>query len=82
MLTAEGEEILVFGSRTVWNDLLTVGLVGDLHLLVGPALLGDGVPVFTGPPTPLRLLAARQFDESSWVLHRYDGKTTRSAAPQ
>jgi dihydrofolate reductase len=76
MLAAEGEEVLVFGSRTVWNDLLTAGLVGELHLLIGPKLLGDGVPVFTGPPTPLRLLEARRLDGSSLVLHRYDAQTT------
>ncbi|WP_433781441.1 dihydrofolate reductase family protein [Actinomycetospora sp. CA-101289] len=64
-------EILVFGSGTVWNDLLTAGLVGELHLLVGPTLLGAGIPVFRGPPTPLRLLEARQLDGSSLVLHRY-----------
>jgi dihydrofolate reductase len=74
-LAGEGAEILVFGSRTVWNDLLTAGLVGELHLLVGPTLLGDGVPVFTGPPTPLRLIEARQLDGSSLVLHRYDART-------
>jgi dihydrofolate reductase len=72
MLDEEGKEILVFGSRTVWNDLLTAGLVSELHLLVGPKLLGDGVPVFSGPPTPLRLLEIRRLDGSSLVLHRYD----------
>lgn len=76
MLADEGEEVLVFGSRTLWNDLLTAGLVGELHLLVGPTLLGDGVPVFTGPPTPLRLLEARRLDSSSLVLHRYDARST------
>jgi dihydrofolate reductase len=72
MLADAGDEILVFGSKTLWNDLLRVGLVSELHLLVGPALLGDGVSVFTGPPTPLRLIETRRLDGSSLVLHRYE----------
>jgi dihydrofolate reductase len=76
LLADDGSDVLVFGSRTVWNDLLAAGLVSELHLLVGPTLLGDGVPVFTGPPTPLRLVEARRLDDSSLVLHRYDARTT------
>jgi dihydrofolate reductase len=74
LLAEEGADVLVFGSGTVWNDLLVAGLVGELHLLVGPVLLGDGVPVFTGPRTPLRLLETRQLTGSSLVLHRYDAR--------
>lgn len=74
LLATEGGEVLVFGSGTVWNDLLAAGLVGELHLLVGPALLGEGVPVFTGPPTRLRLLESRQLAGSSLVLQRFDAR--------
>lgn len=76
LLADDGGEVLIFGSGTVWNDLLAAGLVSELHLLVGPTLLGDGVPVFTGAPTQLRLIEARQLDGSSLVLHRYDARTS------
>ena len=74
LLAEDGGEVLVFGSGTVWNDLLAAGLVGELHLLVGPKLLGEGVPVFTGPPTSLRLLESRQLEGSQLVLQRYDAR--------
>jgi len=67
-----GKDILVFGSRTLWNDLLTAGLVDELHLMVGSVVLGGGTPAFETPPaTPLRLLDTRTWDGSDNVLVRY-----------
>jgi dihydrofolate reductase len=67
-----GGEILTFGSRTLWNDLLVAGLVDELHLMIGPALLGGGTPVFEGPArVALRLLEARTLPDSELVLVRY-----------
>jgi dihydrofolate reductase len=57
-----GQDILVFGSRTLWNDLLTADLVDELHLIVGAVVLGGGTPAFgtqTQPPLPFRLLDTR-----------------------
>jgi dihydrofolate reductase len=45
-----GEEILVFGSRTLWNDLLARDLVDELHLMVGPVVVAAGTPMFEGQP--------------------------------
>jgi dihydrofolate reductase len=72
MKREQGKDILVFGSHTMWNDLLAAGLVDELHLMVGPSLLGAGIPLFEGhPEVPLRLLDARVLDESQLVLTRY-----------
>jgi dihydrofolate reductase len=68
---SEGRGILMFGSHVLWNDLLTAGLVDELHLMIGSAFLGDGVPVFSGPRTGLRLLDARVLDGSQLILARY-----------
>jgi dihydrofolate reductase len=68
-----GKDILMFGSRTLWNDLLAAGLVDELHLMVGAAVLGGGTPAFaTGPFPPLRLGSVRRGGGSDNVLLRYE----------
>ena len=55
----------------MWNGLLAKGLVDELHLMVGPAALGGGTPIF-GQPMTGRLIEARRFDGSENVLLRYE----------
>lgn len=63
-------DILVFGSRIMWNGLLALGLVDELHLTISPAVLTQGVPLFLHPAS-LTLLEARPFEGSGNVLLRY-----------
>jgi dihydrofolate reductase len=63
-------DILIFGSRTMWNGQLAQGLIDEFHLMVGPWVLGVGAPMFHAP-TDLTLLAIRRFDGSDNVPLRY-----------
>jgi len=78
-LTADdGGDVLVFGSFRTWDPLLVAGLVDELHVMVGPALLGTGTPLLASDVrVPLRLLESRRLPDSSLVLHRYDARGAR-----
>lgn len=67
-----GRDIVMFGSRTLANDLLAAGLVDELHLMIGATVLGGGTPIFgAGPVPPLRLVDVRRQPSSNNVLLRY-----------
>ena len=69
---SEDDDILVFGSRTLWTDLLAHGLVDELHLLVGPKVVAGDARAFTGlPQIDLTLLGARTWKDSSTVVLSY-----------
>ena len=68
-----GEDILTFGSGTLWNDLLLAGLVDELHLMVGAAVLGGGTPAFgAGTVASLQLVDSRRREGSDNVLLRHE----------
>ena len=67
-----GDDLLIFGSSTLWTDLLRAKLVDELHLLVGPVVLASGLPAYLpGPVPPLRLLDVRRREDSDNVLLSY-----------
>lgn len=70
-------DALVFGSRTLWTDLLAHGLVDELYLMVGPRIVAGDRRAFAGVPgTDLRLLDVRRWDGSDNVLLTYATATT------
>jgi dihydrofolate reductase len=72
----EGDgDILIFASRILWNSLLGLGLVDELHLMVSPHALVEGIPLFI-QPAAFTLLNSASFDSSSNVLLRYEVEAT------
>jgi dihydrofolate reductase len=67
------KDILITGSRTLWNDLLAHDLIDEIHLLIGNLILGEGVPAFVGKQdASLRLIDVRTWEDSDNVLVRYE----------
>ena len=64
-------DALIFGSRTLWTDLLAHGLVDELHLMIGCAAVGAGTPLFTRPTRRLRLLRAIRSEGSDNLVLTY-----------
>ena len=72
-----GKDMLITGSRTLWNDLLAHDLIDEIHLMIGNVVLGEGIPVFVGkPPASLRLVDVRTWENSDNVLLRYEVRRT------
>ena len=63
-------DILTFASRTMWQGLLRQGLVGELHLMIGPQALAGGTALFSAPAR-FALLETRRLEDSDNVLLRY-----------
>jgi dihydrofolate reductase len=67
-----GGDILIFGSHTLWRSLLDAGVVDELHLMIGAAIVGGGRPMFDdGPAVSLTLLGSRTYEGSANVVVRY-----------
>lgn len=65
-----GDDIVVFGSRRMWNSLLEEGLIDELHLMVSPTVLSGGISLFS-TRVDLDLIECRRYEGSPNVQLRY-----------
>jgi len=52
---------IAYGGSTLVRDLISKGLLDELHLFVNPTAIGAGLPVFPGIYSQLQLVTARPF---------------------
>lgn len=65
-------DTVIFGSQTLWSDLLAHHLVDELHLMIGPRIVAGDTTAFTGVPhTDLQLLGIRTWGGSQNVVLSY-----------
>ena len=64
-----GKNLLIFGSPHVVHLLAQQGLVDEYRLNVSPVVIGEGIPMFEGVKTQLKLLNVKTFDSGVVALH-------------
>ncbi|MEV0650973.1 dihydrofolate reductase family protein [Phytomonospora sp. NPDC050363] len=68
-----GGDIVMFGGRALANSLFAAGLVDELHVMVAPVMVPDGIRAFDEDVLPaLRLVDVRRFDGSQNTLITYE----------
>ncbi|HEY8919498.1 MAG TPA: dihydrofolate reductase family protein [Chitinophaga sp.] len=69
---AKGKHIIAYGGAAFAGALLRSGLVDELHLVVNPVAIGQGLSVFSSltGPLPFSLIAATGYN-SGMVLLKY-----------
>jgi dihydrofolate reductase len=67
----DGKDIAVFAGAGVAASLMRLGLIDEYRLILDPALLGGGTPLFNGgyPRTKLELRDVRRFGTGVAVLY-------------
>ena len=76
---ADGKNIILWGSITLFQSLLKAGLVDEVQLRVCPLLLGSGKSAFPsgGPPVDLELVEARPWAKGGVLLRYHPASSPR-----
>jgi dihydrofolate reductase len=74
-----GRDIVIWGSLSLAQALMKLGVIDEYHMIVCPVVLGDGRRLFEerGAAGELHLLSTRAFDRGT-VLLSYAGATVAS----
>ena len=59
-----GKDMIAYGGAAFVSALIQYGLIDEFHLLINPAAIGDGMPIFKGLTSQqkLKLVKSRSFD--------------------
>lgn len=66
----KGKDILLFGSPSVFQQLIKAKLIDECQILVYPAIFGDGIPLFKSieEQATLKLISTKQFTNGEIAL--------------
>jgi len=67
----EGKNIIIFGSPSASQSLLSEGLIDEFWLFINPVILGKGIPLFKGifQTTKLTLIESKTFSCGVIAVH-------------
>lgn len=66
---SEGQDMAIFGSGTIVQQLANLGLIDEYRLLVNPVILGEGKPLFKNVhKLDLKLINTRTFGNGNVLL--------------
>lgn len=70
MKQQEGQDMMIFGSGSIVNQLAALGLIDEYQLLVNPVILGKGKPLFADLKNRinLKLVKTKQFSNGVTFL--------------
>lgn len=64
-----GGDMMIFGSPRTVHFLAQQGLIDEYQLYVSPVVLGEGIPMFKGFKSQLKLINAKTYDVGVVSLH-------------
>jgi dihydrofolate reductase len=74
-----GNDLIAYGGAKLDQALTRLGLVDEFRLMVQPAALGAGLPLFKDLPAPLQLeLVEATTYPSRLAIHVYRPRSSRS----
>lgn len=69
----KGQDIVLWGSSTLYPPLLEANLIDSLHLLIYPIILGKGKRLFGNASHPVTLkLASSEMTKSGIIIAKYE----------
>ena len=72
----EGKAIWICGGAKIAQQLMREGMIDEFYLSVIPAILGEGIPLFTGGEMPLKLHFLESRTENGIIEIRYRKRDT------
>lgn len=67
----KGKDLIVYGGATFVSSLIKANLIDELHLLINPTAIGNGLPIFKDSKgkKDFQLVKAKSFDCGVALLH-------------